>query len=468
MTSRITSNTSISATPWADFAAAPRSDLTQPMAQSMAQLLAQSLAQCRVLTLQLFESIEPETFCRQAHSDFSPIGWHLGHIGYTEAIWVLGHLAGESQLSLDTLSRPWPEYCQLFAADSLPKEKRGNLPSLGELKADLATIRALVLNYLVHSDPLPQERLWRFLLQHESQHCETIALVLAIQQRLADRWTATPNPTVGCGSAPPAPPETSTTLLARHSLKLIGVTHADPVYFPAARVTLGSNLPETLDNERPAHGVDLPAYWLDRFPVTQAQYREFITAGGYQQAQWWSAAGWDWVQASGVTAPFYGGGPETEHHPVCGVSWYEADAYARFVGQRLPTEAEWEQAAQGDDRLASRYPWGDLWPTSQHCNHADGGASGTTPVAAFPLGNSGAADLLGNVWEWTNSVFEGYPGFAPYPYTGYSQAYYDGAHYVLRGGSWATRAWALRASFRNWYYPWTREIFAGFRCARNG
>jgi gamma-glutamyl hercynylcysteine S-oxide synthase len=268
--------------------------------------------------------------------------------------------------------------------------------------------------------------------------------VLAIQQRSAEFW--------------------------RDADRAVGSPCADRVYFPAGQVTLGSDDPEALDNERPAHGVNLKAYWLDRFPVTQAQYRDFIDANGYQQSKYWSAAGWDWVQTAGVTAPFYGGGPETEQHPVCGVSWYEASAYARFAGKRLPTEAEWEQAAhwRPDQRGESRYPWGDDWPTSRHCNHADGGPGRTTPVHQFPAGHSGCGDLLGNVWEWTNSTFEGYPGFKPYPYPGYSQAYYDGAHYVLRGGSWATRPWALRASFRNWYHPWTREIFAGFRCARDG
>jgi gamma-glutamyl hercynylcysteine S-oxide synthase len=444
MTSRTTSNTSISPVLWTADQAPSRAD----MAPSLKHDLAQAMAQCRVLTLKLFEDIDPETFCRQAHGDFSPIGWHLGHIGYTEAIWVLGHLArGSESLSLNQLSRSWPEYCQLFAADSLPKEERGNLPSLGEIQADLAMIRAQVLDYLVQRDPTDQERLWRFLLQHESQHCETIRLILAIQRQTA----------AGPGD------------WARSEQVCSEGADRGMVYFSAAQVPIGSNAPEALDNERPAHGVHLAAYWLDRVPVTQAQYRRFITAGGYRQSQWWSAAGWEWVQRAGVTAPFYGGGPEQAQHPVCGVSWYEAQAYARFVGKRLPTEAEWEQAARASHPgQANRHPGGEDWPQGPQCNYADGSASGTTPVDRYGTSLHHCWDLLGNVWEWTDSGFESYPDFQPYPYPGYSQAYYDGQHYVLRGGSWATQTWALRASFRNWYHPWTREIFAGFRCARDG
>jgi formylglycine-generating enzyme required for sulfatase activity len=151
------------------------------------------------------------------------------------------------------------------------------------------------------------------------------------------------------------------------------------------------------------------------------------------------------------------------------VSWYEADAFARFAGKRLPAEAEWEKAVCWDAVKGSRrtYPWGEDPPDASRCNH-DNLYAQTTPVGAFPAGASacGVCDALGNVWEWTSSWFEGYEGFEFYPYACYSQVYFDRQHRVLKGGSWATRPRGLRGSFRNWYHPWVRQLFAGFRCAR--
>jgi formylglycine-generating enzyme required for sulfatase activity len=169
-----------------------------------------------------------------------------------------------------------------------------------------------------------------------------------------------------------------------------------------------------------------------------------------------------------VTQPLYWKDElEWEHHPVQGVSWYEADGYARFVGKRLPTEMEWEKAASWNQLTKQRqpYPWGKAEPAG-HCNHHQA-IGHTTPVDAYPEGKSsyGCYDLLGNVWEWTDSWFDGYNGFTSYPYRGYSQVYFDENHRVLRGGSWATFQWGLRCAFRNWYHPHVREILAGFRCA---
>jgi len=162
--------------------------------------------------------------------------------------------------------------------------------------------------------------------------------------------------------------------------------------------------------------------------------------------------------------------PLVPEEPVCGVSFFEAEAFAQFEGRRLPTEAEWERAASWDPAGGKRvHAWGDAPPDRRHANH-DLVAGGPTPVAAHPSGASalGCHDLHGNVWEWTSSVFAPYPGFAPFGYEGYSVPYFDGAHRVLRGGSFATSPEILRATFRSWYQPQVREIFAGFRCAEDG
>ena len=420
-----------------------------PLIIDRRQQLKQWLHQCRAGTLELFESIDETTFCVQAHSEFSPVGWHLGHIGYTESLWLLERQTG--------IKQEFSAYRRLFVADGLPKSERVKLPPLNEIKSYLEAIRNKVLSRLETIDLEKEERLWRWLLQHESQHTETIAFIMQLG-RWHDRapvgasWqnlTTQNNFTVH--------PSPNSSLIKTTTL------NSEMVYIESGTFTQGNDSIDALDNERTAHQVNVETYFIDRYPVTCGQYRTFIEAGGYENSNWWSKAGWRWVQSGQVTKPLYWSDDlRWENHPVCGVSWYEADAYARFVGKRLPSEAEWEKAAGG----SSTYPWGEESPTEKHCNH-NNVVSQTTPVNAYPKGQStyGCYDMLGNVWEWTSTVFEGYEGFAGYPYPGYSQVYFDNEHWVLKGGSWATRPWALRSSFRNWYHPGVRQILSGFRCA---
>ena len=242
------------------------------------------------------------------------------------------------------------------------------------------------------------------------------------------------------------------------------------VEIPAGEFEMGSNRINVLDCESQAHRLFLESYSIDRYPVTCGEYRRFMAESGYQNPEFWSEPGWQWLQTHQVSQPLYWqDATEWDDRPVCGVTWYEADAYARFVGKRLPTEAEWEKAATWDANRGQKrlYPWGSETPSAKTCNH-NNRVGHTTPVNACPDGQSayGCFEMLGNVWEWTDSWFQGYPGFESFPYTGFSQAFFDGQHRVLRGGSWATRPWALRGSIRNWYYPWIRQILAGFRCAK--
>jgi len=414
------------------------------------QQLKQWLDQCRIGTLALFEGVDNTTFCRQAHQDFSPAGWHLGHIAYIESLWLLERSAGMPPL--------WAEYRKLFVADGLPKTQRVNLPPLAEVRYYVDTVREQVLNYLTRADLDQQERLWRWLIQHESQHSETIAFVLQLQ-----RWDA--QSVVGVQVFVP--------LQEQHDRVPVN----DMIEIPAGYFEQGNDSIDALDNELPVHRVYLETYSIDRYPVTCGQYRAFIEAGGYQNSIWWSDAGWEWLGSQMVTQPLYWtNNPAWDSHPVYGINWYEAEAYARFVGKRLPTEAEWEKAASWDAAAGGRriYPWGEEEPAAQLCNYAHLGEDSypplqTTPVDTYPTGQSayGCYDMLGNVWEWTASVFHGYEGFVSYPYAGYSKVYFDGEHRVLKGGSWATRPWALRCSSRNWYHPGVRQILAGFRCAKS-
>jgi iron(II)-dependent oxidoreductase len=403
-----------------------------------------ALHQCRIGTLALFEGINDTAYRRQSHPEFSPAGWHLGHIAFIEAYWILERCAGKPPM--------FPEYHQLFAADGLPKAERENLPPLAKVCHYLDTVRTEVLTYLETAPLDQQERLWRWLVQHESQHSETITFVLQLQ-----RWDALGiGRRFGTGKTPP-------------SLVPTLQPAAGVIEIPAGEFIRGNDSLDASDNERCRHPLHLDTYYIDRYPVTCGQYREFIAADGYRNACWWSLEGWQWLQENPVAQPLYWSADSAwDNHPVCGVSWYEADAYARFAGKRLPTEAEWEKAATWDVATEQQrlYPWGEEFPSTSRCNH-DNAVGQTTAVDAYPTGQSayGCYDMLGNVWEWTDSWFDGYLGFKSYPYRGYSQAYFDGKHRVLKGSSWATRPWAMRGSFRNWYYPGVRQILSGFRCA---
>lgn len=446
------------------------------------EAIALALHRCRSGTLKLFERIDWDTFCRQAHPDFSPAGWHLGHIAYTEELWLLQRCAGISPL--------FPKYRQTFAADVLPKKERVYLPTFAEVCCYLDTVRKQVLNYLKTAPIEAQERLWQFIIQHESQHCEIISFVLQmqrkeqeIQQLSRELNTHLPNslfsqrrmPDSGDGvldstELKPTVGEREDGINKLPIANNLSASDLPMIEIPAGKFEMGNDGIDALDNERSRHLHYLETYCIDPYPVTCNQYRKFLEVGGYHNPQYWSKAGWKWLQNNPVNHPLYwSNNPAFDNHPVCGISWYEAEAYCQFIGKRLPTEAEWEKAASWSSQtnIKNIYPWGEKEPQSHRCNH-DNTVGKTTPVDTYPEGKSayGCWDMLGNVWEWTSSWFHAYEGFEGYPYPGYSQTYFDGEHLVLKGGSWATRPWALRSSFRNWYHPGVRQIIAGFRCAK--
>ncbi|MCJ8279990.1 MAG: SUMF1/EgtB/PvdO family nonheme iron enzyme, partial [Rivularia sp. ALOHA_DT_140] len=239
-----------------------------------------AFVECRAKTLELFENIDEATFCSQAHPDFSPVGWHLGHIAYTESLWIL-----ERTAALPCL---FPQYRKLYAADGLPKKQRVKLPSFKETYHFLDTVRDKVLYHMERTDLKKQERLWRFLLQHESQHSETISFVLELiknqnsNSQKENFWSAS----------------YSSSLLLPNPLN-------EMVQIPAGEFEMGNNSLDALDNERSVHRVYLDTYSIDRYPVTCKQYRIFMEAGGYKNQQWWSEAGWEWLQKEKVKQPLY-------------------------------------------------------------------------------------------------------------------------------------------------------------------
>lgn len=365
-------------------------------------MLRDAFVDCRAQTLALFAGLTDRQFREQIHPGYSPLGWHLGHIAYTEGHWLV-HTCGGEPL-------PFPELERTFHVEGLAKHERTGIPPFDEVADYAAAVRGQMLDCLDRVDLDVHGRLYWFVLQHECQHAETVTLLTAVRD--ASRTAAS-------ADVAPAGPET------------IGW-----VDVPAGRYSMGFDGAAALDNERPAHTARVDAFEMAAAPVTQAQYAAFMADGGYGDRRHWTDAGWAWQQTETVEAPLYWTDGDAEA-PVKGISGHEADAWCRWAatslaGVRLPTEQEWEAAVRHD------------------------AARGGGPLAP----------LAGGVWQWTASLFDGYADFAPWPYPGYSQAYFDGKHRVLRGGSHATRRWATRPSFRNWYTPDTRQLFSGLRPAR--
>jgi iron(II)-dependent oxidoreductase len=408
--------------------------------------------------------VDDADFDRIVDPDYSPIGWHLGHIGMTEAYWILQRAMGAPP--------PRTDYLRLFSPVSRPRAARADLPTRSAIGRYLQEVRTRVEEFLAAADLegkdplLAQGFIFHSVLQHEWQHQETLVELI----RLGDCLSAPP---------PPLPPTTPSRSFPPAASAQTGTP--ERVRIPAGPCVIGSDALEAYDNERPAHRVEVEEFGIDPFPVTNARYLEFVSAGGYRQAEWWSAEGWSWRQEQGVDAPRFwerdtGGGwltcdPGRRHPvppdcPVEGVSWHEAQAFCRWAGARLPTEVEWEKAAAWDGDHARRFPWGAAPPLPVEAT-CDLVTWSTAPIDARPAGRSavGAWDMGGNVWEWTESPFVGYPGFRPFPYRGYSGAFVGGPYRVLRGGSWATPGPLLRCSFRNWYRPGYRQGALGFRCA---
>jgi iron(II)-dependent oxidoreductase len=305
---------------------------------------------------------------------------------------------------------------------------------------------------------------YRMVLQHEYQHNETILQTL--QLKLGE---------------PYSPPVRFDLPAAPHGRASLG----DMARFPGGAVEIGTDdRSEAYDNERPRHVAEVRPFLIDVNPVTNGDFLGFIAAGGYTRPEYWSDPGRRWLADSGAHAPKYWfssegrwmtqvmdrAGPVDPRHPVCHVSWNEAEAFARFAGKRLPTEIEWEAAASWDPATGRKrlFPWGDE-PPSRELANLDQLGFGTAPVGAYQrnLSPIGCYGMIGDVWEWTSSDFRPWPGFEAFPYQEYSEVFFGDEYKVLRGGSWATRPGAVRNTFRNWDYPIRRQIFSGFRCARD-
>jgi iron(II)-dependent oxidoreductase len=259
-------------------------------------------------------------------------------------------------------------------------------------------------------------------------------------------------------------------------------TGLETLEVPAGPFVLGAG-PDgfAYDNERGRHRLDLPAFHLGRTPVTNGTWMHFVEGGGYERREWWTDEAWHWKEEYDITHPMgwtddgrewrLGSLEELDPDtPVVHVSWFEADAFARAHGLRLPTEAEWEKAATWDQETRAKrsWPWGEEVPDGTRANFdaalAGPGYPGALTAGATPCG---ALGMAGDVWEWTASAFGRYPGFVAHPYREYSEVFFGPDYRVLRGGSWATAARVGVPTFRNWDFPQRRQIFAGVRIAKD-
>jgi gamma-glutamyl hercynylcysteine S-oxide synthase len=376
------------------------------------QELAAALKRAREATLRLVEPVADEQLVAQVSPIMSPLVWDLAHIGWFEDLWLVRRVDGREP-SLD-------RFDDLYDAFRHARDQRATLPILApsEARAYLASVRGRALDVLEDiqlddSDPLLRAGyVYRLVLQHELQHQETMLQTLQLS---GIAYATPPHDDL---RVPPQP---------------------EDVLLPACSFTLGTDEEQwAYDNEQPAHAVQLSAFSVERYPVTNDRFAEFVADGGYRTRRYWSDDAWDWLRKERAEAPLYwrrvhGGWerrrfgqwePVPPAEPVQHISFYEAEAVAAWAGKRLPTEAEWERAAQG-----------------------------------------AASDMLGEVWEWTSSPFTGYPGFTAFPYAEYSEVFFGDEYRVLRGGSWATDPLVARLTFRNWDYPQRRQLFSGVRLA---
>jgi iron(II)-dependent oxidoreductase len=434
--------------------------------------LTEQLALARQQTDALFDLVKLDSLYERPISERHRIVFYIGHLEAFD--WNLFH---ERAFRLKAFH---PEFDRLFAfgidpvGGGLPTDQPSDWPSIAAVQEYVRKIRAVLDEKLTRalldsdlssSDGFSLNRLLNVAVEHRLMHAETLAYML--HQLPLDRKK----------------PQTE-------SLSFItpAVVHRS-IELPAGVVTLG--LPRGSDsfgwdNEYAAHTVNVPSFAIDEYKVTNRQYLEFIEAGGYETPKFWSDGDsnsnedWDWKSRHGISHPAFWKrqGQQWLYRtmfedvalpldwPVY-VSQAEAKAYARWAGKQLPTEAEWQRAAyatpQGEERL---YPWGNEAPVHSFGNF-DFARWSPVPVNEFPRGQSafGVHGMLGNGWEWTSTEFAPFPGFEPFPfYRGYSADFFDGKHFVMKGGSARTAACMLRRTFRNWFQAHYQFIYTGFRC----
>ena len=427
----------------------------------MQDTLIAQIDDARARTLALIDGLDGEQLMGPKLATVNPLRWEIGHTAYFYEYWVLREHLGESPIRADA--------DELYNSITIAHDDRWDLPlpSFEDTLAYMAEVQARVRDRIA-SGPSDTYRdyLAQYAVYHEDMHTEAFTYT---RQTLAY----------------PTPAIADPSLANRDGGGLAG-----DALIPGGTFKLGAedNGRFAFDNEKWAHAHEVAPFAIARAAVSNQDYAAFVDAGGYTERAYWDDDGWAWRETRGLEHPVYWRHDEAgweqrhfdtwrplrPHAAIIHVSWYEAQAYCRWAGRRLPTELEWEVAAAGQptadgNALAANkrhYPWGDAPPTAEHAN-LDGGALGTIDVGALAAGDSafGCRQMIGNAWEWTETVFGPYPGFKPDMYEDYSQPLFGNTR-VLRGGAWTTRGRMIRNTWRTYYGPDRNDVFAGFRtCA---
>lgn len=424
-------------------------------AVELASLLSM-LADARARTLALLEDLTGPRALGPRLAILNPPLWELGHVGWFEEYWCLRQRA-------DGTVHPSKRGAadRLYDSSRVAHATRWDLPLLpwSELHDYLEAVRADVIRAAECGDVDPY--FLQLALFHEDMHGEAFVMMR--------QWLGYQAPRFLTRNTTPSP--------LTHGSRIDGDAE-----IPGGTFELGARPGGgfAFDNEKWAHPVELAPFRIARAAVRNHEFAAFVDDEGYGRRELWSDDGWRWRMANAATAPVYWRRedgvwlerkfdrwqPLVADAPVVNVCWFEADAWCRWAGRRLPTEGEWELAAATSAKR--RYPWGEAPPRPELAN-LDGWSGAPTDVAAFAAGDSayGCRQMLGNIWEWVADWFAPYPGFVIDPYADYSRPWF-GDHKVLRGGSFATRARLLRNTWRNFYRPDRRDVFAGFRtCAED-
>jgi ergothioneine biosynthesis protein EgtB len=432
------------------------------------EVLIDRLAEARKNTDRLFECVRVDALYKRPIPERHRIVFYIGHL---EAFDL--NLLRSRVLAL----RPFaPEFDKLFAFGidpvngGLPTDRPEDWPGLSQIDSYKKEVRHLFDGAIQAEDfqsrnGSPEhsaETLLNVAIEHRLMHAETLAYMF--HQLTFERKHAQPQASPNEEAFVP-----------------------EMLQIPQGNATLGSERRAAQqfgwDNEFDAFETEVPAFWIDKYMVTNGEFLDFVRSGGYENRQFWSEENWRWKQERNIHNPAFWIRSNSDWHyrgmfeelplsldwPVY-VSWAEASAYAKWAHKSLPTEAQWHRAAYGTPQGSERaYPWGSDASLAGLGNF-DFLRWDPAPVSSFPLNKSafGVQGQLGNGWEWTKSLFEPFAGFEPFSfYPGYSADFFDGKHYVMKGGSARTAAPILRRSFRNWFQPRYQYAYAGFRCVSN-
>jgi len=430
-------------------------------AQKSSQSLFEQFNTTRERTLELVKTLEKDDFVVQTAYYMSPPKWHLGHVSWLYEV-VLSKTNQNYQFYSKEFSDYLNSYYQQFG-EPQDKGKRGlvSRPTVDQIFEYFDAISNRVREFF-NSDKLDGKAKYLFTmgLHHECQHQEL--LVYDLQHLLADTYK----------------PVKKNQRLQPVDIEQKSVEIKGGIY------TMGYNGSDyCYDVELPEHKVCLNYYKIDTFPVTNSQYLQFIDDGGYEDFKFWLSDGWEKVKQEKWTAPMYwekeneqwfiqdflGKRKVNPNEPVCHVSFYEADAYSKWAGKRLPTEAEWEKAACWDEQKQTKtiFPWGNDEPSENHANLLESYLWAQTEIGSYPDGKSpaGCYQMIGDVWEWTASEFVGYPGFKT-RFDEYNDKWFTNQK-VLRGGSFGTPRMSIRGSYRNFFRLEERWLISGFRCVED-